>query len=331
MMVQEAPQAPPSHTLTARPESQERGEREVLAEGRAALTGLDLAGARKAAIASALRSAVEKTLGVYVSSQTLTKNFALVRDQVLTQSAGHVLLKEVVRTEQLPQEIRVIVRAVVSVKPLVEQVRALGLARAWRVQTTEPTLERALSAAGFVVVPDTQDADLCLSVAPRHTLLAQIPLETAVGPMTMYSVQSEVTLRALRGSEVIAARMGTESARHIRRETAERQNVTAALTRLAPLLTDELLALPTRLTRPVQLTVQGVASATSAQSLTESLGALPSVQRALKRSWSAQTAVFELEVPTDTELARELKTLGVTVLRESKTQILGNLVTKKRP
>ncbi len=309
--------------------------REVLAEGRAALTSLNIEGARKAAIASALRSAVEKTLGVYVSGQTLTKNYTLLRDQVLTRSDGHVVLKEVVRVEQLPQEIRVIVRAVVSLRPLADQVRALGLARAWRVHSTSATLEKALTDAGFTVVSDPKEADLAISVAPRFTTTAQIPLQTAVGPMTMYSVRGEITVRAKRGTEIIAARAGTETAQHINLETARTQTTEAAVEKLAQALTEDLLALPTRLTQPLQLTVTSVSSAEAAQKLGESLGALTGVLKAFKRSWSSgtATAVYELEVPSEAglSLAAELKKLGLVVLSESKTQLTArNQVPPKR-
>ncbi|WP_309716016.1 hypothetical protein [Armatimonas sp.] len=295
--------------------------RVVLAEGRAALTSLNIEGARRAAIASALRNAVEKTLGVYISGQTLTKDYTLLRDQVLTRSEGHAVLNEVIRVEQLPQEIRVIVRATVSLRPLTNQVRALGLARSWRVQTLNPTLEKALTEAGFTVEEDEKKADLTVTVAPRFTTLAQIPLQTAVGPMTMYTVRGEVTVRARRGLEVVTARVQTETARHINLETARQQAVDDALEKLAPLLTEDLLVLPSRLTQPVQLVVTGVASAEAAQTLCDRLGALPGVLKALKRSWSGSSATFELEVPTETTLASPLKALGLTVLSESKTQI----------
>jgi hypothetical protein len=295
--------------------------REVVAEGRAVRTSLDSESARKAAVANALRNAVEKTLGVYVSGQTLTKNYALLRDQVLARSDGHAVLKELLLVEQLPQEIRVILRASVSVRPLTEQVRALGLARAWRVQTTQPLLEKALGEAGFMVVSDPKLADLALTLTPRHTTLAELPLETAAGPMTMYTVRSEVILRALRGTEIIAVRMGTETARHIRKETAQEEATATVLTRLAPLLVEELLQLPSRLSQPVALTVRGVTSAESAQRFTDALGALPSVQSALKRQWSGTVAIYELEVPTDSALAAELKSLGLTVLSETKGQL----------
>jgi hypothetical protein len=306
-------------TVAQAPQSPEI--RVVLAEGRAALTNLDIEGARRAAIASALRNAVEKTLGVYVSGQTLTKDYALLRDQVLTRSDGHAVLNDIVRVEQLPQEIRVIVRATVSLRPLTEQVRALGLARAWRVQTLNPTLEKALIEAGFTVEEDEKKTDITVAVTPRFTTVTQLPLQTAVGPMTMYTVRGEVTARARRGSEVVAARVQTELGRHINLETARQQAVDDAVEKLARLLAEDLLVLPSRLTQPVQLIVTGIASADAAQALCDRLGALPGVLKALKRSWSGTSATYELEVPTGTALSSPLKALGLTVLSESKTQI----------
>lgn len=66
-------------------------EKTVIAEGTAAFTGSDVQGAvRHAALADALRRAIEKACGVSVDAETRTKNFALTHDTISTSSEGFI-------------------------------------------------------------------------------------------------------------------------------------------------------------------------------------------------------------------------------------------------
>ncbi len=63
---------------------------EVKAMGQAAIYGGDKAHARDRALKDALRKAVEQAVGTLVSSETMTENFQLISDQILSKSSGYV-------------------------------------------------------------------------------------------------------------------------------------------------------------------------------------------------------------------------------------------------
>lgn len=62
----------------------------VSALGQAAIYGDDASAARDRAIDDALRKAVEQALGAMVSSETVTENFQLISDKILSNSKGYV-------------------------------------------------------------------------------------------------------------------------------------------------------------------------------------------------------------------------------------------------
>ncbi len=87
------------------------GGREVVliqATGYGAHYPNDLARSREEALEAAFRDAVEQASGVFISTATETRNFELVRDEVLTRSEGFVRRYEVVR-EGLGGEVYTIV------------------------------------------------------------------------------------------------------------------------------------------------------------------------------------------------------------------------------
>ncbi len=62
----------------------------VSAMGQAAIYGEDVANARDKAITDAQRKAVEQAIGAMVSSETVTENFELISDKILSRSSGYV-------------------------------------------------------------------------------------------------------------------------------------------------------------------------------------------------------------------------------------------------
>ena len=313
--------------------------REVVAEGRAAIGTGGVLAARKAAEAQALRNAVERTTGVYVGARSLTQNYALVRDQVVTRSAGFATLKQVMRESIGAQEVRVTVRALVSLRPLAEQLKALNLTRAWRVfikpqgdNASQVTLEKTLSEAGFVVVSSPTDAEVTVTVRPAFATVADVPLETAAGPMTMHTVRGEVSLRATRTQtgEVVAALSTADTALHISLPTARAQATEAALKTLAPRLTDALLLLPARDAQPVELIVTNLSRIGDVERLEEALNRVTGVRGVTRRSWTGGRAVWELEVfaeaqsslSHDLEASEPIKRFKLRIASDTRAQIV---------
>ena len=313
----------------------------VLAEGRAAIGSVESGGelaAKQAAVAIALRNAVEKVLGVYVSANSLTRNYQLIKDEILTRTDGYVTLKEIVRTERERDTVHVIIRAEVSAKPLAERLKALRLTRAFRVfvQTpyTVPSTEitTALTDAGFPVVETKSDADILVRVSPRFTTVTQTPLKTAAGPMTLYSVRADVKLTATRAetSERVATFSANDTAAHIALATAQTEAATNALDSLTAQLTEALLTLPAQVSEPVEIIVNGLTGASDAAALAESINlAVPGVQKVTRRSFASGHAVYEADVLTDANslLARALETVPtlkrfhLQVTKETRNQI----------
>lgn len=325
---------------------------EVVAEGRAAIGVGGVLGARKAAEAQALRNAVEKAIGVFVSAQTLTQNYSMVRDQVVTRADGYATLKEVIKEEIGADEVKVTVRAVVSLKPIAEQLKGLGLTRAWRVcivasagdkkgpaggDASQPlsgavaALEKTLTDAGFPVVSSPKDADITVTVSPRYTNIAARPVQAGNVPMTMYSERSDLVVRAVRSGtgEVVAVFSGADVALHIQPDTARATAAEDVMTLLAPRLAESLLVLPAAQSQPVALVVSGLRGVGEAGKLEEALETLPGVRTVQRRSYTNGTATWELDVFTDAapQLSRNLEELPalrpfrLTVGTETKARI----------
>ena len=320
---QEAPPPVAAPTVTVAPPE----TREVVAEGRAAinLERGGVPGAREAAIAQALRAAVEKTTGVFVSARTLTSNYRLVQDEVTTRAEGFVTLGEVLSEQVKAGEVRVTVRALVSLRPLAKRLKELNLARAWRIhldagRTVDTSalgyLQQTLTEAGFSVVAGTSDApgatpDLVVRVTAKPTTVATTELETAAGEMTLHSLRVEVGLRALRHgtNEIVAALSSARTVAHIDAATARATGAQQAMAGLAPRLADLLMVLPAQASQPVTLVVANLARAAQVGKLHDALHSLPGVRAVTRRSWEKQTAIWELDVTTEVVplLARALE------------------------
>lgn len=87
---------------------------------------------RERALAQARREAVERVVGAYVTSETLVKNYQVVKDRIYSQAGGFINGYEVL-LENREGSHRMKVRAQVSVTPVTEILRRSGLLRQWRV------------------------------------------------------------------------------------------------------------------------------------------------------------------------------------------------------
>lgn len=328
---------------TAPPET-----REVVAEGRAAVGVGGIIAARKAAEAQALRNAVEKTLGVFVSARTLTQNYILVRDTVSTHASGYATLQSVLReTVSLDgREVTATIRALVSLRPLAEQLKASRLTRAWRVfvpkggpsaQSARTQTESALEQAGFVVVSSTRDADLLVEITPEWQTASKTPLDTAAGLMTMHGVRAQVSLRATRKGtgEVVAALSAPATRLHVSEETARQEAAETAARALSPRLVDALLLLPARDFSTIALQVKNLNGAARMAKLEDALQTLPGVRSVLRRSYQKGAGTWELDISTETAplLTRTLEEAGpfkpfhLTVFEESRAKIVASAGT----
>lgn len=316
----------------------------VLAEGRAAV-GSDEAGgalaAKQAAVADALRNAVAKVAGVYVRSGSLTRNFQLVKDEILTRADGYAMLEEIVRTERTGNIVRVVVRARVSTRPLAERLKALRLTRAFRVYVDAPAsvntaeLCADLTDAGFPVVASRANAELIVRVSPVYTMTAATPLKTAAGSMTLHGVRADVTVSARRTEtgETVASVSASDTAAHIAASSAQTDAATGAVNTLSARLLDALLTLPAQVSEPVQIVVGGVKNAAQYAAIGEAITiGVPGVQRTTGRKFDAATgrAVYEADCLTDAnallpralETAPALKRWGLRVKAATRARIV---------
>ncbi|MBC8141910.1 MAG: hypothetical protein H7Y38_10770 [Armatimonadetes bacterium] len=316
----------------------------VLVEGRAAVGSVETGGAlaaKQTAVADALRNAVAKVAGVYVRSGSLTRNFQLVKDEILTRADGYATLSEIVRTERVGNVVRVVVRATVSTRPLAERLKALRLTRAFRVFVNTPenmdgsTLTAALTEAGFPVMDSKANADIIVSVVPRFVTVAKTPLKTAAGAMTYYSVRATVRLLVTRAEtgESVASLQQSENGTYIAEETAQTEAANGAFNALSPPLLNALLTLPAQVSEPVEIVVTGVKDATQYAAIGEAITlGVPGVQKTTGRRFDAATkrAVYEADVLADAnalvpralETAPGLKRFGLRVKQAARARVV---------
>lgn len=95
-------------------------------DGMAPLGG-SRAAARDNAISDALRKAVEQSVGVMLSSETLVENSALVRDGIYSKSQGYIRQYRIVKESATGNDYLVTVMASVGVSELKNDLGALGL------------------------------------------------------------------------------------------------------------------------------------------------------------------------------------------------------------
>ncbi|GMR05407.1 MAG: hypothetical protein BMS9Abin24_224 [Thermodesulfobacteriota bacterium] len=88
------------------------------------------AAARDAAIADALRKALEQAVGTFVSSETMVENYEVLSDTVYTRTQGFVTGYTITNESSSPGVYRVAVRAEVSSGAVKDRLDAMGLLQA---------------------------------------------------------------------------------------------------------------------------------------------------------------------------------------------------------
>jgi len=111
--------------LTALPSS--GNVKEVIADGMGSIISGDIAKAKDDAVADALRNAVETTVGMLISSETLVKNFQTVDDRIYSHSTGYISSYEVVSESHDKYTYKVKVKAVVKMANIKDDLAAIGL------------------------------------------------------------------------------------------------------------------------------------------------------------------------------------------------------------
>jgi hypothetical protein len=104
------------------------GTKTVEAKGEAAILDGDNAQAKERATKAALRDAVERTLGTYIASDSQTKDFALVKDQILTTASGYVSSFDVLEEKVDGNTMVVRIKATVAAAKIESDAAARGLA-----------------------------------------------------------------------------------------------------------------------------------------------------------------------------------------------------------
>ena len=100
---------------------------EVQAEGVAAILNNNMAGARKQAILNAQRNAVEQGLGLILDSKSVSENFELIQDKVLSSSRGFVTRYIIVSEGASGDQYKVKIKADVSKELLKDRLSALRI------------------------------------------------------------------------------------------------------------------------------------------------------------------------------------------------------------
>jgi len=77
---------------------------------------------------NALRNAVEQVVGTFVSSETLVKDSALIKDEILSHSGGYVKESRIISTERSDDLISVKIEAQVISTKLKQKIRSLNIA-----------------------------------------------------------------------------------------------------------------------------------------------------------------------------------------------------------
>lgn len=99
--------------------------KEIKAKGYGTIYGDNKAAARDKAIEDAQRKAVEQAMGTMISSESVTKNFQLISDRILSLSSGYIEKYRVISEKEVDGEVEVEIAAIVGMSKLNDSVQAI--------------------------------------------------------------------------------------------------------------------------------------------------------------------------------------------------------------
>jgi len=99
--------------------------KEIKAKGYGTIYDNNKAAARDKAIEDAQRKAVEQAMGTMISSESVTKNFQLVSDRILSLSSGYIEKYRVISEKEVDGEVEVEIAAIVGMSKLNDSVQAI--------------------------------------------------------------------------------------------------------------------------------------------------------------------------------------------------------------
>jgi len=99
--------------------------KEIKAKGYGTIYGNNKAAARDKAIEDAQRKAVEQAMGTMISSESVTKNFQLISDRILSLSSGYIEKYRVISEKEVDGEVEVEIAAIVGMSKLNDSVQAI--------------------------------------------------------------------------------------------------------------------------------------------------------------------------------------------------------------
>ncbi len=185
--------------------------KEVVITGIGSIIAGDKAKARDDAVDNALRNAVQQVVGTHVESETLTDNFMLVEDRILTQTTGYISRYEVINEMEESDQITVTVRAVVKESDLVSDLEAIGLLLA---QKDYPRLLVLVDEQVFVDEGGEERAPTTIDNQTTATALMELLSPNGfrfVDPaIVRASTESNVLMSALEGNAALAVQIGRD-------------------------------------------------------------------------------------------------------------------------
>jgi len=101
--------------------------KEVIADGMGSIISGDIAKAKDDAVQDALRNAVETTVGMLISSETIAKNFMIVDDKIYSHSTGYISSYKVIGESHDKYTYKVKIKAVVKMGSVKDDLAAIGL------------------------------------------------------------------------------------------------------------------------------------------------------------------------------------------------------------
>ncbi|MBW2340257.1 MAG: flagellar assembly protein T N-terminal domain-containing protein [Deltaproteobacteria bacterium] len=99
--------------------------KEIRTKGYGTIYGNNKAAARDKAIEDAQRKAVEQAMGTMISSESVTKNFQLISDRILSLSSGYIERYRVISEREINGEVEVEIAAIVGMSKLNDSLQAI--------------------------------------------------------------------------------------------------------------------------------------------------------------------------------------------------------------